>query len=79
MDTTYYDGTDSNVFGTNRNSQQESATTEVQLLYCDLDWLRSAYRVMLLVLVSDRSFFGLQRLSRVEQIPSPHSLHDSEI
>ena len=39
---TDYDGTDLDVFGTNRNSQQETASTAVQLLYSDLDCLRSA-------------------------------------
>ena len=37
-----YDGTDLDVFGTNRNSQQETASTAVQLPYSDLDCLRSA-------------------------------------
>ena len=38
---TYYDGTDLDVFGANRNSQQGTASTAVQLLYSDLDCLRS--------------------------------------
>ena len=42
MDITYYDGTDLDVLGTNRNSQQETASTVVQPLYSDLDCLRSA-------------------------------------
>ena len=42
LDITCYDGTDLDVLGTNRNSQQETASTEVQLLYSDLDYLRSA-------------------------------------
>ena len=39
---TCYDGTDLDLFGTNRNSQQEAASTAVQLLHSDLDCLRSA-------------------------------------
>ena len=42
LDITYYEGTDLDIFETNRNSQQETASTAVQLLYSDLDSLRSA-------------------------------------
>ena len=76
LDITYYDGTDLDVFGTNRNSQQETASTAVQLLYSDLDCLRS---------VSDalaRGFrlviFGLQRPRGVERNP-PSPLRNCEI
>ena len=60
-----YDGTDLDVFGTNRNSQQETASTAVQLPYSDLDCPRSASDAP--ARASDRSFFGLQRPRGVER------------
>ena len=76
-----YDGTDSDVFGTNRNSQQESASTEVQLLYSDLDCLRSAHRVTLLHLGFRPVIFWASKTEEgwADSTPPPHPFHYSEI